>query len=626
MRNKTSISIFLGVIFIFLLSFSSSKDYRNELQSDFNLSIKASKKSAIELENTLQLGSENQLLNKYNQLRSAYKECEPWLLYLDPELVKLELNGAPLPHLEKNSPNPSVIQPKGLQCLDEVIAELLIEGDDSISIKQEYIDKAILYLQNFKTSLNIAAQEINLTAISQRMVFEMYRTNMVKLMTLEQTGFDTPGTKLGIKDSKTTFQTISKHMKLCIESLVFKNNFQKKDIDTFVNLTAKALKFLNENTGDFNSFDRFNFTKNYIEPLFQQSVLIQKNSGIEFYEEISNRELAINTQSEHIFIDAFLNKSFFSGVSSNNMELIALGRKIFNEPLLSKEGKMSCASCHQSNKAFTDQLPKSASIIEGKLLNRNAPTLLNSVYASDYFSDLRANQMRDQIEHVVFSPDEFNSNFHIIEQQLSENNYQTDFNTAFGENSAINKNNIEESLVAYVQSLSSWNSPVDQYLRGEIDTISETITLGYNLFMGKAQCGTCHFPPTFAGLAPPFFEESESEVLGVTEKFDSITPVLDSDLGRALSTKIKDRNIIFDRSFKTPTVRNATNTFPYMHNGGFSTLKEVMSFYNKGGGSGLGLEVQNQTLSDMPLNLSQDEINHIIDFLNALTDNPFSDY
>jgi cytochrome c peroxidase len=139
---------------------------------------------------------------------------------------------------------------------------------------------------------------------------------------------------------------------------------------------------------------------------------------------------------------------------------------------------------------------------------------------------------------------------------------------------------------------------------------------GFNLFMGKAQCGTCHFAPLFNGLLPPLFDRSEVEVLNVPKTANLKTPVVDEDSGRYVSFPIRFNY----KAFKTPTVRNAAKTAPYMHNGALATLDEVMTFYNRGGGHALGLNDGVQTLSDRPLHLSKIEMKKVISFIEALTD------
>jgi len=134
--------------------------------------------------------------------------------------------------------------------------------------------------------------------------------------------------------------------------------------------------------------------------------------------------------------------------------------------------------------------------------------------------------------------------------------------------------------------------------------------------MGKAQCGTCHFSPLFNGLMPPLYNFTELEVLGTPLTDDLLHPQTDTDSGRYKVFPIA----YYNGAFKTPTLRNVSATAPYMHNGGFHTLEAVVEFYNKGGGRGIGLNKEQQTLSGAPLNLTKNEISDIVSFLHALED------
>ncbi|HEY9343332.1 MAG TPA: cytochrome C peroxidase, partial [Hanamia sp.] len=179
--------------------------------------------------------------------------------------------------------------------------------------------------------------------------------------------------------------------------------------------------------------------------------------------------------------------------------------------------------------------------------------------------------------------------------------------------------NLTLSIAAFLKTLSPFNSSFDQYIQGNNKALTEKQIRGFNLFMGKAQCGTCHFAPVFNGTIPPLFNKTDVEVLGTTKNTDFEKPLLDADSGRFSKYPIP----YYMRAFKTPTVRNVEKTFPYMHNGEFSTLEEVLEFYNKGGGIGLGLEVPVQTLSPKPLDLDSSEVGDIIAFMHSLTDSMY---
>lgn len=296
-----------------------------------------------------------------------------------------------------------------------------------------------------------------------------------------------------------------------------------------------------------------------------------------------------------------------------------LGKVLFFDPVLSSNNQRSCASCHAPSKAFTDgQVRSLAFDAKGKTL-RNSPTLLNAVYSTAYFWDGRAQYLQDQVPDVVNKADELHGNYEQVTEKLQQSaEYRQLFKRAFkGQpESSVSTNTINRAIAAYVQSLVALNSPFDHYMRRQTNKYSEAAIRGANLFMGKAGCATCHFAPAFNGTVPPRFLESETEVLGVPATADLTNTTLDADAGRG--------GVIgaaaFQHSFKTPTVRNAALTAPYMHNGVFSTLGEVVGFYDAGGGAGIGLTVPNQTLPSSPLNLTDEEKQDLVAFMNSLTD------
>ena len=193
--------------------------------------------------------------------------------------------------------------------------------------------------------------------------------------------------------------------------------------------------------------------------------------------------------------------------------------------------------------------------------------------------------------------------------------YTTAFRKAYpNDRRPVTDYNIANAISSYVRSLSSFNTKFDRYMRGQT-SFSRIEKRGFNLFAGKAKCATCHFIPLFNGLVPPQFTETESEVLGVPSIDDRRK--IDDDPGKAGFTKSR----IHEHAFKTPTLRNIARTAPYMHNGVFDTLEQVMDFYNKGGGAAvLSVAPVNQILPAEPLNLSKREIKSIIAFLGTLSE------
>jgi cytochrome c peroxidase len=184
-----------------------------------------------------------------------------------------------------------------------------------------------------------------------------------------------------------------------------------------------------------------------------------------------------------------------------------------------------------------------------------------------------------------------------------------------GEVEPVSPFTIANAIASYMRSLQSLNSRFDQYMRKEPVPFSAPEKNGFNLFMGKAKCGTCHFMPLFNGLVPPNFNETESEVLGVPASLKKPYQ-LDADSGKYYFTK----SLVHLYAFKTPTLRNIALTAPYMHNGVYKTLEEVIDFYNNGGGKGLGIAPSNQSHPFNRLDLSKKEKKEIISFLITLTD------
>jgi cytochrome c peroxidase len=154
-------------------------------------------------------------------------------------------------------------------------------------------------------------------------------------------------------------------------------------------------------------------------------------------------------------------------------------------------------------------------------------------------------------------------------------------------------------------------------MRGDSDDFTTEEKLGFNVFAGKAKCATCHFIPLFNGTVPPVYQKTEQEVIGTPA--DKNGKKISPDLGRYLQYQMPQlRN-----AFKTPTLRNVAKTAPYMHNGVYSTLEEVVDFYEKGGGVGLGISVDNQTLPAEKLNLTEKEKKALIAFMKTLTDKAY---
>ena len=293
---------------------------------------------------------------------------------------------------------------------------------------------------------------------------------------------------------------------------------------------------------------------------------------------------------------------------------IALGKALFNDESLSGSGTISCATCHIKEKAFTDGLKTSIGL-NGKVLQRNSPTLTYAVYQKTFFYDGRGDGLEGQIVGVTNNENEFHIDLKTLENKVKNNpKYKQQFDSLY--KGKINNRNVRHAIATYIRSLTPFNSKFDRNMQDLENTLTEQELLGFNLFMGKAACATCHFPPTFHGTVPPKFSETEFENLGVTKTVDFKNPTLDIDPGLYYPYEVEERRGFF----KTSTIRNIELTAPYMHNGAFNTLEEVLEFYNLGGGQGMGLDVPYQTLPPDPLDLKPYEIDAIIAFMKTLTE------
>lgn len=556
------------------------------------------------------LGKLKAVKEQVEKTRLSYKSVEFIFDYYQTFYNGAFINGAPLPKVSEYYEEGNVIEPCGLQALDEaVFEEVSQENNQHIKELAYKLKEKVDFVSNRHLPISLESSQI----------IECIRSGMVRIFTMGITGFDTPGSTNALKESYVSFESMETTFLLFEEGIHAEAEVKFKDIKS---LFKKGKKMLKENTS-FNDFDRMVFLKDIVNPLYSDLLDFQNLNKTELK---PFKKHAQNYQAKNIFDINFINTDFYSELvylPLDNPKTIQLGKLLFADPQLSNDNKMSCLSCHNPNKGFGDGLPKSLTNQKGVFTDRHSPSIINAGYSTRYFWDMREYNLEKQVMHVVNNDLEFNTDFDAIITKLNKDSkYLKLFKIAYGDISKqdINQRSVSNAIAAYVNSLKSLNSPFDKYVRYETNEYPEKAKRGFNLFMGKAMCGTCHFAPVFNGTVPPFYIESESEVLGITVGFDSIEPKLDKDLGR-LSNGLKiDKNMYFKNSFKTVSVRNSDLTAPYMHNGSFETLEDVISFYNLGGGAGMGLSVENQTLSNAPLNLSKQEMKDIIAFIKTLTD------
>lgn len=276
-----------------------------------------------------------------------------------------------------------------------------------------------------------------------------------------------------------------------------------------------------------------------------------------------------------------------------------LGRLLYFDKRLSADGTISCASCHVVRRAYADIQPISIGI-EGKKGSRHAPTVINSGYQTFQFWDGRARTLEEQCKGPISNSREMaaTDDAHLAHRQCQERimkipGYRALFKEVFGDEEC-KVENIAKAIATFERTILSGNSPYDHYLAGDKKAMTEEQIHGYAVFK-SSRCVNCH--------TPPFFIDNKFHNIGVG--MDKQNP----DVGRyAITKNEKDWG-----AFKTPTLREVENTYPYMHDGSSKTLEEAIDFYDKGG-------IPNRNLDPLmkPLNLSEKDKKALLSFLKAL--------
>jgi cytochrome c peroxidase len=287
-------------------------------------------------------------------------------------------------------------------------------------------------------------------------------------------------------------------------------------------------------------------------------------------------------------------------------EKAELGKMLFFDRRLSGDGTMSCATCHIPEMAFTDGQAISLNYPTTKNW-RNSPTLINVAFNKFFFHDGRVETLEDQALFPMMSAFEMNQNLDFVEEEIrSVPEYLQRFKVVFGTDDT-SRERIAMAIAAFERTLVSLNSPLDKYLHGNMEALSPEALKGYEIFIGKGKCIDCHYgvnliDDKFHVLNVPEHPDFQSDPrVAATRRF--VAKVyhyedyrnLQEDPGRYLITKDKKDW----RAFKTPTLRDVSKTGPYMHNGVFETLDEVIDFFDRGGGP------NNTVLKPLALNGSE---------------------
>ena len=300
---------------------------------------------------------------------------------------------------------------------------------------------------------------------------------------------------------------------------------------------------------------------------------------------------------------------------------VELGRLLFFDPVLSANRKVACASCHLPERALADSRHVGAALAvpTGGVLPRSTPTVFNVRFQHSQFWDGRA----DSLEALALMPVENelemgSSREKAVADVAAVPAYQTLFQDAYA--SDVNESALRRAIASFLRSVTANHAPVDKYLAGDERALSNDAAQGFNLFFGKARCSRCHYLPLFAGTEGPSFVATEFRITGIPERGKE---QLTRDVGRAGVSGLPESEASELRhAFKAPTLRNIDKTAPYMHNGAFDTLEQVLDFYDRGP-EARGYTVPNLdfVMQPGPLNLSVDEKRQLLVFLReGLTD------
>jgi cytochrome c peroxidase len=294
-----------------------------------------------------------------------------------------------------------------------------------------------------------------------------------------------------------------------------------------------------------------------------------------------------------------------------------LGKQLYFDPRVSKDGTVSCATCHNPEKGWTDNLPVSVGIL-GQKGKRSAPSSINTAYGKSMFWDGRAPSLEGQAQGPIRNPIEMGDQSfkEIVERLRAISGYQEQFHKVFGTD--VTLDGLAKAVATFERTLLSGNSPYDRYSRGDMKALSESQKRGMVLFglrldnedeykpdvvLKKANCTSCHVGFNFTD------EQFHNLGVGYNAKDGTF-----ADLGRFGATPIGAKNPAEIGAFKTPTLRDMTRTAPYMHDGSEATLEQSVDFYDRGGNPNPYLDEDIKKL-----NLTAAEKADLVEFMKALT-------
>lgn len=284
----------------------------------------------------------------------------------------------------------------------------------------------------------------------------------------------------------------------------------------------------------------------------------------------------------------------------SNVHKVELGKQLFFDPRISKDGTISCNSCHNVMSSGTDNRPVSAGV-GGQLGGRSAPTVFNAAFYSALMWDGRKTSLEDQATGPLTNPIEMAmpSNDAVVERLKQIDGYSEKFAKAFGGKDTLNIDNVAKAIAAYERTLITPNSPFDRWARGDSSALSASAQRGFSK-VNEVGCTSCHSGPGFSGPPLPTGTAFLQKFPVFTDNDYVKTYDLLADEGRKNVTKEEADS----HMFRVPTWRNVAITAPYFHNGKVLTLQEAIRVMAK---------------TQLNKNLSANEVDDIYNFLVSLT-------
>ncbi len=617
--KKISIVLILVCTVVFSIAFRKSPTaeayttlYENRVYAFENACNQAIK--IVQTNDIADSAFKYKVLETLNLARNDMKAMDFWTRYLEPNQYK-KING-PLPiewetEVHEKWEKPYKRIGGGMTLAYNYLQEDSISKDTLLNL----LSSAMQAVNTYK------ADSVTKFLDTYHHFYLCNRLYLLNLATIYTTGFENPNTKTIIPELLALLQSTNKIYE------AYNQSFESTALSPeYLSLYSQAILFVKNKEKDYTTFDHFTFIKNYVNPLFSlNQALILKHKVVSK----SLVDYTLNKNATSIFdknlYSAQNPKGVFLRVKDESIlaEIKALGKQLFFDPILSGNNLRSCASCHKPNQFFVDTNSQTAlQFNHTEFLPRNTPTLINAQYNHLTMTDGQHISLLNQTKGVITHVLEMNSTEgEVLKKIQACKTYKLAFSKLLAltpQAPDLSLEHVSSAITLYYGSFSQYYSPFDNAMNHEAP-LESSAKRGYNIFMGKAQCGTCHFAPIFNGVKPPF-TGSEFEVLGVPA--DTSYIALSADIGRYGVFEAEETK----NAFRTNTLRNSARTAPYMHNGVFQNMNQVIDFYNKGGGVGHGLNVKNQTLSAEPLNLTNTEKTDLIAFINALTESiPFQE-